>query len=275
MALVLLVLPVLLIVAVVVIGLFTNWYGLGKKATPAPVTLLADTTAPLPILADTTAPLTTPSLTTAPVTTTSAPAVYNFLSFMDAPGTDMAGSPIAGVASSSLCAAQCAGSPGCAGIAYSPASQQCWLKSSLTNSNLSVTGPGAAQRVVGYLASSALIPSVLASPGALQQGMMLASPAQLYAALMQKDGNLVVYNLTSGTSVWSTATTSSAVSVTQQVDGNLVVYDKSLKAVWASFGLGKAALAADNYTLKMQDDGNLATYNSLGKAVWASNTVGK
>ena len=67
----------------------------------------------------------------------------------------------------------------------------------------------------------------------LNTGQAIYSPSGTYDAVMQADGNFVVYAV-GGAAQWSTATGGSgATEVAMQADGNLVVYNPS-KAVWAS-----------------------------------------
>ena len=100
----------------------------------------------------------------------------------------------------------------------------------------------------------------------LNTGQAIYSPSGTYDAVMQADGNFVVYAV-GGAAQWSTATGGSgATEVAMQADGNLVVYNPS-KAVWAS---GTAPSNNDNLT--MQDDGNLVIYAGNGKALWSKNS---
>ena len=62
----------------------------------------------------------------------------------------------------------------------------------------------------------------------------LTSPNRWYIALMQEDGNFVIYNKASK-AVWSTLTGNAGVSTFKyQTDGNLVIYDGTNKATWNS-----------------------------------------
>lgn len=86
--------------------------------------------------------------------------------------------------------------------------------------------------------------------------------------LVQADNNVIIYNLGTGKSTWSTATNAAAGPVTfaQQSDGNVVVYDVNNKAVWAAAGVKPTG----TYTLTMGDDGSLKTYNASNQAVWST-----
>ena len=89
-----------------------------------------------------------------------------------------------------------------------------------------------------------------------------------YRFYLQGDGNLVVRNLQSATTVWTANTINKgAVRLTMQSDGNLVLYTSANVAVWSSGTSGKGA----SYLI-MQNDGNLVLASSGGATVWATNT---
>ena len=106
----------------------------------------------------------------------------------------------------------------------------------------------------------------------LYAGQYIQSSNGMYTAIMQSDGNFVIYR---GNNF--IAANASAATMTHgnnnayfafQFDGNIVVYNQSNKAIWSPLIHGKGATK-----LVMQSDGNLVAYTSAGKAVWASNTV--
>lgn len=88
--------------------------------------------------------------------------------------------------------------------------------------------------------------SYLAAGQSLAAGGYLASPNGQYCAVLQDDGNFVLY--------WG------------------LLPDKLIGAMWASGTSGPSELG-DQY-LAMQKDGNLVLYRD-GKPVWASDTGGK
>ncbi|MFF4490834.1 protein kinase [Streptomyces sp. NPDC001544] len=71
------------------------------------------------------------------------------------------------------------------------------------------------------------------------------------------------FELAAGESVGAGART-----LVMQKDGNLVIYDQDGKARWASLTQG------DGNSARFQSDGNLVVYNSQGQAIWASLTDG-
>jgi Pro-kumamolisin, activation domain/Bacterial Ig-like domain (group 3) len=91
----------------------------------------------------------------------------------------------------------------------------------------------------------------------------LVSPNGQYYAVVQSDGNFVVYTY-SGQAVWSTGTYgTSGNSLSMQTDGNLVLYGTS-GALWSSTTFSTTA-----NTLTMQNDGNLVLYSPT-EALWSS-----
>jgi len=90
-------------------------------------------------------------------------------------------------------------------------------------------------------------------------------------AVMQTDGNFVLYG-SDGHAFWSSNTEGKGGNrVVMQGDGNLVIYTASNQPVWAINGGGMSSQAP--FTLYMQTDHNLVVYNSAGTAIWASNTA--
>ena len=106
-------------------------------------------------------------------------------------------------------------------------------------------------------------PTTLLVGQSLHQGQALWSSDGQYEAVMQADGNFVVYS-SSGVAQWSTATQSPGAWLVMQSDGNLVVYSATNSALWSS---GTAPSSGDS--LDMQTDGNLVIYDSAGRALWA------
>jgi GH25 family lysozyme M1 (1,4-beta-N-acetylmuramidase) len=114
-------------------------------------------------------------------------------------------------------------------------------------------------------------PSAPSGCGAIEPGQGLvngqsyASCDGRFALAMQTDGNLVLYD--DGVALWDTGTngTDGEVAV-MQGDGNFVLYGKTSDALWASGTSGHPGS-----TLALQTDGNLVVYDA-GKALWASGT---
>jgi len=100
----------------------------------------------------------------------------------------------------------------------------------------------------------------------LHKNARITSPDYRFEAVMQTDGNFVLYF--GSTVLWASGTNGTGADhVSFQSDGNLVVYDASNNAKWVSGSNGTGAT-----TLKMQSDGNLVIYNASGGAVWSTNT---
>ena len=101
----------------------------------------------------------------------------------------------------------------------------------------------------------------------MNAGNMLLSPGGQYALSMQSDGNLVEYNLQTSAAVWASNTGwSHGAHAVMQTDGNLVIYSSAGSAIWASGTSGRTGVSAT-----LQDDGNFVEYQ-LTQAVWATNT---
>jgi len=102
----------------------------------------------------------------------------------------------------------------------------------------------------------------------LQQGQMLASPNKQYAAMLQTDGNFVIYNSTNQP-LWADGGNNvfGSTFVLLQTDGNLVHYLWNNHPLWSTATQNRGAKF-----LTMQDDGNLVLYNAQNQALWASNT---
>jgi hypothetical protein len=100
----------------------------------------------------------------------------------------------------------------------------------------------------------------------LNPGESSFSAAGLYYLVYQLDGKLVLYRTADGAPMWSSDThgTSPGLAVLQ-ADGNLVVYDASSLPV---FNTGTATYWRSR--LAIQDDGNLVIYAPDGTPVWDS-----
>jgi len=96
----------------------------------------------------------------------------------------------------------------------------------------------------------------------------LTSSNGRFTAVLQTDGNFVVYE--GSKPLWASGTSGigNGAHVINQTDDNLVVYDHSGVPKWASGTSGRGGSAH----LSIQDDGNLVLYEG-STAIWASNTV--
>jgi len=94
------------------------------------------------------------------------------------------------------------------------------------------------------------------------------SPNKTYQAIMQTDGNFVVYRLCDNYVMGATGTHGSGANrATMQSDGNFVVYaGNSAKSSTVTNGAGAGC------RLVMQNDGNVVIYDASGKARWSSYT---
>ena len=100
----------------------------------------------------------------------------------------------------------------------------------------------------------------------LALGQAIISRSGAYRAIMQDDGNFVVYGPKGAT--WSTGTAGSgATEIIMQDDGNLVIY-ASGKPVWSS---GTALTGGQS--LVMQNDGNLIIYTRGELPLWSNGSL--
>merc|ERR1740121_851145 len=108
----------------------------------------------------------------------------------------------------------------------------------------------------------------------LQQGELLLSNYGVAQAVMQTDGNFVIWVkkgpewAPSWEARWASNTVGAqgASVVLQGHDGNLVLYDNGGRPRWAA-GIRSAAARTI-----MQSDCNLVTYSGDGRALWATGT---
>lgn len=107
----------------------------------------------------------------------------------------------------------------------------------------------------------------ISSGTTIHAGEYLRSPDWRYTLVMQEDGNLVVYYVDRYTPIWNSRTwnNSGAYAVLQN-DGNFVVYNSAARPLWNTFTYTQGASV-----IKMQSDGNLVTYrNSDNGFTWNS-----
>ena len=101
----------------------------------------------------------------------------------------------------------------------------------------------------------------------LSGGKYIRSSDSRYFALMQHDGNFVVY--APGYKIlWSSKSAGNNGAFAQlQGDGNFVVYSSNKKPLWHTKTNGKSVSR-----LLLQSDGNLVLYSSQSKPLWATYT---
>lgn len=117
----------------------------------------------------------------------------------------------------------------------------------------------------------------------LAQNERIDSANKKYFAVMQDDGNFVVYSTSpqngkdKNNPIWDSGSfkiepKAAPYKLIMQNDGNAVIYDSNKKVLWAS-NTDKKGTAPYNFI--MQDDGNLVLYDSKKSPIWNSNTMGK
>ena len=113
--------------------------------------------------------------------------------------------------------------------------------------------------------------NLLNSGETLSKGEFLASANGSFKLIMQKDGNLVLYDMFKK-AIWSSKTNKKGgVKLLVRDDGILTVYKKDKSHAWSS-GKKKDAKPKGMFKLTMQENGNLVLHDSEGKLIWSSKT---
>lgn len=108
--------------------------------------------------------------------------------------------------------------------------------------------------------------NTLAPDGQLTSGQSLTSPNGWYRAVMQTDGNFVVYTK-AGNAIWNSQTQGNTNAfLWNQGDGNLVIYNSAGTVPLWNTETGGSGFSN---SLVLQNDGNLVLYTSGGVAVWS------
>jgi hypothetical protein len=124
---------------------------------------------------------------------------------------------------------------------------------------------------LGSLAHATAPSDLIVSGTVLEPGQTLKSPNGQYMADMQTNGDLVVYWMNGtaiGRALWSTETAGDdGARALLQSNGNLVLYSDTGEALWSS---NTSTGGCSN--LVMQNDGNLVVYNKT-RATWAAGSI--
>lgn len=133
--------------------------------------------------------------------------------------------------------------------------------------------PAGEESVSSFAQAVTTVGETLSSGSTLLREQQLESANGHYRAIMQDDGNFVVYQNATGRSLWASGVGGGAGSdyrLTMQSDGNLVVYDRSGGAKWSAGSFGSDT----NYFLKLDNNGGLTVYagtpGSPGEKRWQS-----
>ena len=161
-------------------------------------------------------------------------------------------------------------------VLYNAANHPVWNTATYGSRAATSFGPETDGNISALNAADATVwqsGTAVVDPSSFLVGHLTASNG-LYSAVMQPDGNFVVYSYRGHTHpLWASNTAGHpGALLAKQFDGNLVIYQGS-RALWAT-----NTLVGPSTDLEMQDDGNLVIYakiNSVWKAVWASNTAGR
>ena len=159
----------------------------------------------------------------------------------------------------------------------------------IINSTININIIKKMKYVLSYVALAIMITNMVTSlnlrsqwiPDIIGMGERLDSSQNKYYAVMQNDGNFVVYSRSSingkgnDNAIWASNTNGQGRApyrVIMQNDGNLVLYDSTNNPMWNSSTNGKGTWP---YKLIMQDDGNLVVYDTTRAVIWASGTNNK
>ncbi|NRG42323.1 hypothetical protein HRK28_15520 [Rathayibacter sp. VKM Ac-2835] len=99
----------------------------------------------------------------------------------------------------------------------------------------------------------------------------LTSTSGAWRAVMQRDGNFVVYGPRGAD--WSSGTSIPDSVLGLDLDGYLTIYAPESGEGKGHWGTEPAFFGGGPFRLVMQNDGNLVEYDALGRAVWASRGV--
>ena len=136
------------------------------------------------------------------------------------------------------------------------------------NADLGVIRVNQQLRVMGPVTDEAFPRGSELVPGdRLLPGQAIASPDARFRLIYQTDGNLVLYEDRTGIALWATSTDGRPLgTVVMQRDGNLVVYDEDMNVLWASGSNGNP-----DTSLRIQSDGNLVIHDKDRK-IWETRT---
>jgi hypothetical protein len=96
----------------------------------------------------------------------------------------------------------------------------------------------------------------------------LVSENGQFSLVYQGDGNLVLYRKNDGKALWASKTNGQSVGMCiMQRDGNLVIYDAASKPIFAS------QTSIPGSRLVVRSDGNVVIYRPNGVPAWETNTV--
>lgn len=111
----------------------------------------------------------------------------------------------------------------------------------------------------------------------LEEETFLVCTSKQYFAIIQSDGNFVVYKSSSfkrENALWASKTHNlgnpKPFSLILSQNGELILRDKNQTAVWTSNSANKGS--GQGYHLVMQNDGNLVLYDKMKNPTWATNT---
>ena len=150
-------------------------------------------------------------------------------------------------------------------VLYDSANHVLWTSNTSGNPGAYLTLLDTGQLLVNG-ASGAPIwggPGSLLPNATLASGQSASSPTGAYQLTMQAGGNLVLHH--NATVVWSSGTSSAGAHALLQGDGNLVVYSTTSQALWATNTDGNPGAY-----LVVTDDGKVSLLSAVGGVLWSA-----
>ncbi len=103
----------------------------------------------------------------------------------------------------------------------------------------------------------------------LSTGGLLVSASGWLRLALQDDGDLVLYRVQLGTTLWSSGTAGQQIArLVMQRDGNLVAFTGQGEPAWSTATTGNPGACA-----VLRDDGNLTVQSAAGAPLWSSHST--
>ena len=170
------------------------------------------------------------------------------------------------------CQTVCDKTPNCTGFVMDNEDTHCWLKNNTVNtpiydkkfkyyySGTAQTDPPLSPNIQSTSPSSRIAINQF-----LSIDKTIYSDNKNYYALLQQDGNFVVYD-NNDKPLWASNTTGkNSQTVIMQSDGNFCIYPITSNSVWCTMTNGKGGKF-----VSMDNDGVLRMYDSQNKIIWSS-----
>ena len=150
-------------------------------------------------------------------------------------------------------------------VLYDGANHALWTSNTSGRPGAYLTLLDTGQLLVNSVAGAPLWggPGALLPNTTLASGQSSSSPTGAYQLTMQADGNLTLHH--GATVVWSSGTSSAGAHALLQGDGNLVVYSTTSQPLWATNTDGNPGAY-----LVVTDDGKVSLLSAAGGVLWSA-----